>query len=86
MFLLDDILLSPVKLAVWLGEKIQEEAKKQMFDVGAIKGALERLNELHEIGQISDDDFKKVEDKLLKAIERATLYNREKEARGGTWK
>ena len=37
MFLVDDILLAPLKMVVFIGEKINEVNEKEMSDEGAIK-------------------------------------------------
>ncbi|MEI6154580.1 MAG: gas vesicle protein GvpG, partial [Deltaproteobacteria bacterium] len=43
MFLIDDIVLSPLKGLVWLSEKINDMVQREMSDEGLIK---ERLMEL----------------------------------------
>ena len=35
MFLIDSILLAPLKGVVWLGEKLNEIAEKELSDTGA---------------------------------------------------
>lgn len=69
MFLLDDILLAPVKGVIWIGEKIKEAADKELYDVDAIKKALENLQELHDEGKLKEEEFVHAEEKLLKRLQ-----------------
>lgn len=43
MFLLDDLILAPVKGVMWLAEQIQKETDRQVFDAAAIKARLAEL-------------------------------------------
>ena len=43
MFLLDDILLAPLKGVVWLGEKIDEVIKSEELDETRLKDTLLEL-------------------------------------------
>lgn len=76
MFLLDDILLAPVKGAAWLAQQIANEANRQLFDEASIKESLARLQELHEAGEISEKEFQGLEDKLLLRLQKARERNK----------
>ncbi len=65
MFLLDDLLLAPVKGIMWLAEQVQKETDRQLFDSSAIKARLAELQELYDSGLISEAEFCKAEDVLL---------------------
>jgi hypothetical protein len=70
MFLLDDILLSPVKGLVAICRKV-EEAAQQDFE-NQEKGVMSALSELHrrlEAGQIDEKDFDLEEARLLDQFE-----------------
>lgn len=69
MFLLDDLLMAPVKGVIWIGEKIKEVADRELYDVEAIKKGLEELQELHEAGQLKEDEFAQAEERLLKRLQ-----------------
>jgi len=71
MFLLDDLILAPVKGIMWMAEQIQEEANCQLFDVPAIKARLAEVQELYDSGLISEAEFCKAEDKLLARLNAA---------------
>ncbi|MBI1953448.1 MAG: gas vesicle protein GvpG [Candidatus Omnitrophica bacterium] len=71
MFLIDDILMSPVNFTVWLAERVKEQAEKQLYDVEALKAALEELREQHDSGELSNQEFERREDRLLKTLQEA---------------
>lgn len=69
MFLLDDLLLAPLKGIIWLWEKVKEVADRELYDVEAIKKALEELQELHEAGQLKKEEFAQAEETLLRRLQ-----------------
>jgi uncharacterized membrane protein len=69
MFLLDDILLAPVKGIVWLGEKIDEVIKAEEQDEGRLKDTLLELQMRLELGQISEEEYRRQEAVLLERLE-----------------
>jgi hypothetical protein len=71
MFLLDDLLLAPVKGILWLAEQVQKEANSQLFDAAEIKARLAEIQELYDSGMISEAEFLKAEEKLLARLNAA---------------
>ena len=70
MFLLDDILLSPVKGLAAICRKVEEAARQDLENQE--KGAMSALGELHrrlETGQIDEKEFDLEETRLLERIE-----------------
>ena len=70
MFLLDDILLAPVKGLAAVCRKVEEAARQDLENQE--KGAMCALGELHrqlESGQIEEQDFESQEARLLEQIE-----------------
>ena len=66
MFLIDDILLAPLKGLVWLGKKINEVAEKeQLSDEGQIKEKLMELQLKFELDEINEEEYNKMEKELL---------------------
>ena len=67
MFLLDDILLAPIKGLAMMCQKVhdaaQEDLEKQEKDI------LGELHQLMDMGQIGDDDFNVREGDLLDRLE-----------------
>jgi len=69
MFLIDNILLAPLKGIIFIGEKINEVIEKEMSDEGAIKERLMSLQLKFELDEIDIDEYDKQEDELLKLLE-----------------
>jgi hypothetical protein len=69
MFLLDDILLAPVKGIVWLGEKIDGVIKTEEQDENRLKDTLLELQMRLELGQMSGDEYRRQETALLDRLE-----------------
>lgn len=71
MFLLDDLLLAPVKGILWLAEQVQKETNSQLFDAEAIKARLAEIQELYDSGMISEMEFLKAEETLMARLNAA---------------
>jgi hypothetical protein len=70
MFLLDDILLAPMKGLAAVCRKVEEAARQDLENQG--KSTMLALGELHrrlEAGQIDEKDFDSEEARLLEKIE-----------------
>ncbi|PIQ95046.1 MAG: gas vesicle protein GvpG [Nitrospirae bacterium CG11_big_fil_rev_8_21_14_0_20_41_14] len=78
MFLIDDILLAPIKGVVWLGEKVNEVVEKELYDEGRIKKELMALQLKFELDEINEEEYKKQEKKLLERLEAIRKYKEEK--------
>lgn len=70
MFLIDDILLAPLKAVIFIGEKINEVIEKEMSDEGAIKEKLMTLQLKFEMDEIDEEEYDRREDELLKLLEK----------------
>lgn len=82
MFIIDDILLLPVKGVVWLADKIKEQAEDRLYNVTALKEAMQELQARYEAGEISQKEYDNLEAKYLKAIEEAQKYHAERRSQG----
>jgi len=69
MFLIDDILLAPLKGVIFIGKKINEVIEKEMSDEGAIKERLMALQLKFEMDEIDEEEYDEREDELLKLLE-----------------
>ncbi|MFH1563027.1 MAG: gas vesicle protein GvpG [Nitrospirota bacterium] len=65
MFLIDDILLAPLKSMVWLGKQIDEIVKREVSDDGRIKENIMELQLKFELDEISEEEYTKQEKELL---------------------
>lgn len=68
-FILDDLLLLPLKGGLALVKRIRDMADDELYDPERIKDALTQLNEAYETREIGKDEFQKIETKLLKRLE-----------------
>jgi len=69
MFLIDDILLAPLKGVIWLGQKINEIAEKEVSDEGRVKEKLMELQLRFELDEINEDEYNKQEEELLARLD-----------------
>ena len=69
MFLIDDILLAPLKGLIWIGEKINEVSEKEFSDEGLIKEKLMELQLKFELDEISEKEYNKQEKELLARLD-----------------
>ncbi len=68
MFLLDDILLAPLKGVLFLAEKINEVIEKETSDEGTIKERLMSLQLKFEMDEIDEEEYDRREDELLNLL------------------
>ncbi|MEI7983443.1 MAG: gas vesicle protein GvpG [Bacteroidota bacterium] len=69
MFLIDDILLAPLKGVIFIAEKINEMMEKEMSDEGAVKERLMALQLKFEMDEMDEEEYDRREDELLKLLE-----------------
>ena len=72
MFLLDSILLAPLKGVIWMGEKLGDMAQKELSDKGRIKEELMRLQLQFELDEISQAEYNQKENELLDRLDAIT--------------
>ena len=69
MFLIDDILMAPIKGIIFLAEKINEVVEKETSDEGSIKERLMELQMKFEMDEITEEEYDKKEDEILRLLE-----------------
>jgi len=70
MFIIDDILLAPIKGVVYVAKKIHELAEEELEDTGdKLKRELLDLQMLFETDQISEEEYQKGENDILGRLE-----------------
>ncbi len=68
-FILDDILFSPLKLTIWLGQKLRDAAYNEMTDESKIHEGLLHLQMQFEMDEISEKEYEKQETRLMEQLE-----------------
>lgn len=69
MFLLDDILLSPLSGLVWMGNKIDELCVKELSDEGRVMENLMALQLRFELDEITEAEYNAREKEILAQLE-----------------
>jgi hypothetical protein len=77
MFIIDDIVLSPLKGLIWLSEKINDMAQQNMGDEGLVKERLIELQLRFELDEIDEETYTRQEKELLERLH--AIYEEGKE-------
>ncbi|MBS2970244.1 gas vesicle protein GvpG [Metabacillus sp. KIGAM252] len=62
---------APMNLVVKVGEKIKEEADKELYDIPTIQQKLIQLQMMYELEEIEEQAYKEQEEQLLMRYETA---------------
>lgn len=62
MFLIDDFL-------IWTAEKLRDIAYQEITDESKLKEELLKIRTLYELDEISEEEYQKREDEILKRLE-----------------
>ncbi len=57
--------LAPVRGVVWLAERIQEEAERQMYDPATVRRHLSEVDRAQAAGEISAEEAADLQNELL---------------------
>lgn len=68
MFLIDSILMAPLKGVVFVANKINEVLEKETSDEGSVKERLMALQLKFEMDEITEEEYDSREDELLKSL------------------
>ena len=70
MFLIDDILLSPLRGVIWVANEVHEAAQEELTNESeTIKADLSELYLMLETGRITEEEFEAREKKLLDRLD-----------------
>lgn len=81
MFLLDDILLAPIKGVKWIAEKLQDVADKELFDPEKIHEELMSLQAKLDMGDMTEEEYGLKEKDLLDRLNEIQQRKEEIEGR-----
>lgn len=73
-FLLDDILLAPIKGVHLIAKKIHELAMEELLDEEAVRQELRELYMSLETGRITEEEFEEREKTLVERLEQIEAY------------
>ncbi|MER7008162.1 gas vesicle protein GvpG [Dactylosporangium sp. NPDC000555] len=57
--------LAPVRVVLWLGEVLRDQAEHQLYDPNVIRRQIEELEEARADGRIREEDANRQEEELL---------------------
>ncbi|MFA1818891.1 gas vesicle protein GvpG [Virgibacillus oceani] len=67
--MLHKLVTGPLKLVKTVGEKVQEEVDREMYDLPTIQKKLVQLQMSYELGEIPQEDYEQQEEELLARYE-----------------
>jgi len=68
-FIIDNILLSPLKFTVWIAAKLRDSAYQEMTDESKVHEKLLALQMRYEMEEISEEEYEKEESRLMDRLE-----------------
>ncbi len=57
--------VAPVRGVVWLAERIDEQARRELYDPESIRRQLAQLAEARDAGELTDQECADIEDELV---------------------
>ncbi|MBI5234226.1 MAG: gas vesicle protein GvpG [Deltaproteobacteria bacterium] len=84
-FLLDDILLLPVKGVAWVADNVKSAAEAELCDESKVQGSLLTLQMRLETDEISEAQYMEQETILLKRIEDMRRYKEREGCHGNRY-
>ena len=60
--------LAPARGVVWLAEQLQQEAERQWTDPAAVRAELERIEQAHRDGLLSDAERDELADRVVERL------------------
>jgi hypothetical protein len=60
--------LAPVRGTIWIAERLLEEAERELDDPANIEQQLLEAEASYERGEISEEDYERLEDQLLRRL------------------
>lgn len=80
-FVVDDILLAPIKFTKWIAENCREVGERVLTDEGAVEEQILALQIRYEMGEITEEEYQELEEPLMEELEAIRKYKEEKEER-----
>ncbi|GAB3213783.1 gas vesicle protein GvpG [Marinactinospora thermotolerans] len=66
--------LAPARFVGWTARQVLDAAERQYYDPDAIRAELAELSERLDAGELTEDEFDRMEDELLDRLEEAMAY------------
>ena len=75
--------LAPVRGVAWVAERLYEQAQHEMSDPAVVRGELVQLEEAHDRGELSDEEYDERAGELIRRMLRAEPGRSEEVGRSG---
>lgn len=73
--------LAPVRGVIWVAEKLDDAAERELHDPGVLRAQLALLNEEFENNTITQEEFEREEERLLDRLHAARVGRTQTERR-----
>lgn len=73
--------LAPVRGVIWVAEKLDDAAERELHDPGVLRAQLALLNEEFENNTITQEEFEREEERLLDRLHAAPVGRTQTERR-----
>lgn len=70
----------PINGVIWIGEKVAEQAERELYDADAVRGKLMELELRFDLGEMSEEEYLAAEEELLEWL---TIIRERQAAEGG---
>ena len=60
--------LAPVRGTMWIAERLQEQAERELYDESALRTGLLELEEAREAGELSAEEIDEAENELIERL------------------
>lgn len=62
---------APVWSAIWIAQRVLDQAEQELYDEQTIRGQISELELRHDLGEISEQDYTLAEQDLLDRLQEA---------------
>ena len=76
-FLLDDLLLAPVKLPAWLAHRLRQMAMEELTDESKVQEELLENQLRLELGEMTEEEYRNKENKLMERLDEIRRVKKE---------
>lgn len=76
VFIVDDILLAPARALFFIFQEIHKRVEEELYDEERIINQLRSLQTSLELGDITEEEYDRVEEKLMERLETARERNK----------
>lgn len=85
-FLLDDLLLAPMRLPVWLAQRVRQMAVDEITDESKVQEELLEIQMRFELDEMTEEEYRNKETRLMERLDKIRqLKKQEQSGRKSKW-